>query len=80
MFEVGDLVEATRKITRFDHMSLLNVGERARITSVFNGERCQVVNIEIQGRLPVIDIVCFEDESPLKKISLNTTGVDHEAD
>ena len=72
MFEAEDAVVATEEIVRADRQSILRVGERATITAVYGGLEHQIVDVEIPGRLPMIDIVCFDDKSPLKR-SQNTT-------
>ena len=66
MFSVGDIVEATVRITRVDGRSVLNVGELAKISQVFEGKKHQIVAIEIKDRLPIMDIVCSSESYPLK--------------
>lgn len=70
MFNIGDIVKATRYIKRKDNKSLLNKGELAKIKLVFETENSQIVDIEIQGRLPMTDIVCVKnDKQPLENVN-----------
>ena len=66
--DVGDVVMATTKIKRTDGRSFLTRGEIAKITSVYHTDKSQIVGIEITGRLPMTDIVCHPDKSPLRKV------------
>lgn len=68
-FFMGDVVEATRTIVRHDGCSILHPGDLARVLCVFRAapHGPQIVALEIQGQLPIGDIVCFDDV-PLKII------------
>lgn len=59
-FKVGDVVEATVGISRQDHRSHLDPGERATISQIWqtSEEDPQIVGVVIDGRLPMRDIVC----------------------
>jgi hypothetical protein len=62
-FSVGDVVEATLRIARADGKSRINTGDSARILRVWRTKpnSPQIVDLEIQGQLPITDIVCFEN-------------------
>lgn len=66
MFKVNDIVEATRVINRIDRRSYLAIGETANIISVYEDDGHQIVGIEISGKKPITDIVCFNTKTPLK--------------
>jgi len=66
--KVGDMVEATAKIWRFDRRSELLPGERAKVSSVFRvDENTQIIGLEIEGKLPMGGIVCNEN-TPVRKV------------
>lgn len=62
-FKVGDIVEATAKIWRKDGRSELQCGDHAKVREVFQAtpESPQIIGLEIEGKLPIGDIVCFEN-------------------
>lgn len=68
-FKVGDIVEATAKIRRRDGGSELKPFDRATVRSVWQttSESPQIIGLEINGKLPMGDIVCFENV-PLRLI------------
>lgn len=66
-FLVGDTAVATKTIRRRDGRSVIRVGERVKITHVYEGEEYQIVSIEpFSGKLPMKD-VCCDIGGPLKK-------------
>ena len=77
ILKIGDTVEATKLWRRMDSRSFLKVGERARVSSVFQKDSAspQIIGIEITGRLPMGDIVCFDDV-PLKLVQPETEVAD----
>lgn len=62
-FKVGDVVIATEEITRKDFRSRLHRGEAAKITAVWrnNPESPQIVGVSIRNKMPMGDIVCYEN-------------------
>lgn len=62
-FKVGDIVEATGKIWRKDRRSELQPGDQAKVRDVWQTtpESPQIIGLEIKGKLPIGDIVCFEN-------------------
>lgn len=68
-FQIGDVVEATGRIWRIDRRSELQPGEQAKVREVFQAtpESPQIIGLEIEGKLPMIDIVCTE-HLPLRLI------------
>lgn len=66
-FKRGDTAIATKEISRRDNRSTVHVGERVKITSVYEGEKYQIVSIEpFSGKMPMNDVCCDMD-GPLKK-------------
>lgn len=61
-FNVGDIVEATTKIWRYDNRAELHPGDIARVRDVWQAspESPQIVGLDIEGKLPIGDIVCYE--------------------
>jgi hypothetical protein len=67
MFEVGDYAIATKEIRRVDNRSVVHIGERVKITDVFNGKNSTIVSIQpCKGGLGMIDICC-DHTGPLKR-------------
>jgi hypothetical protein len=62
-FNVGDTVRATKKFMRQDGKSTLGIGETARVSEVYRRslDAPQIITLDIDGRLPMGDIVCFAD-------------------
>ena len=62
-FRVGDIVEATSKIWRKDGRTELQPGDKATVSSVWqtNPDSPQIICLDIKGKLPMGDIVCFEN-------------------
>lgn len=73
-FKVGDIVEATESIQRFDGSSHLAPGETAKVSYVWQTtpDSPQIIALEIKGRLPMGDIVC-EENHPLKRVEHEQT-------
>lgn len=61
-FKVGDIVEATAKIWRRDGGSELQPGDQAKVREVWQTtpDSPQIIGLEIKGKKPMSDIVCFE--------------------
>lgn len=62
-FKIGDIVEATKKIWRKDGRSELFPGDKAKVIEVWQTtpESPQIIGLEIEGKLPIGDLVCFEN-------------------
>jgi hypothetical protein len=60
-FRVGDIVEATATIRRKDGRSELRPGDKATVRAVSktNPDSPQIIDLDIEGGLPMGDIVCF---------------------
>jgi hypothetical protein len=60
-FRVGDIVEATATIRRKDGRSELRPGDEATVRAVSktNPDSPQIIDLDIEGGLPMGDIVCF---------------------
>ena len=73
--KVGDTVEATGRIWRFDRMSELCPGDRATVSRVWQTTPTspQIIALEIKGKAPMGDIVCREN-TPLSLVSPNDRG------
>jgi hypothetical protein len=71
-FKVGDIVEATGHIWRFDRRSELSPGARAKVSEVSQTTPAspQIVGLEIEGKPPMRDIVCLESV-PLRLVPPN---------
>jgi hypothetical protein len=71
------------QIKRADNRSVVNPGEIATITHVYDctdGET-QIVSIEMSDRrMPMSDIVCFKDSSPLQRIKPAMTIAENSLD
>jgi len=77
MFTTGCRAKVLMEIRRKDHRSVVYPGEEVTITNVFNCQdgETQIVGIQMDdNRLPMIDIVCFKDKSPLMWVG-NQKGV-----
>lgn len=61
-FCVGDIVEATDIIYRRDRRSILQRGDKVRVRTVWqtNSDSPQIIGLDIEGKLPICDIVCSE--------------------
>jgi hypothetical protein len=70
--KVGDTVEATGRIWRFDRRSELSPGDRATVSGVWQTtpDNPQIIGLEIEGKAPMGDIVCLEN-TPLRLVSPN---------
>jgi hypothetical protein len=68
--KVGDTVEATGRIWRFDRRSELSPGDRATVSGVWQTtpDSPQIIGLEIEGKAPMRDIVCLEN-TPLRLVS-----------
>ena len=64
------MVEATTYIIRRDRRAGLRVGQSARVRSVFQGsvDRPQIVNLTTENGLIIGDLVCYADDSPIRKV------------
>jgi hypothetical protein len=62
-FKVGDTVKATKTFMRQDGKSTLGIGETARVSGVYRRslDAPQIISLDIDGKLPMGDIVCFAD-------------------
>ena len=74
-FRVGDIVEATSKIWRKDGRTELQPGDKATVSSVWqtNPDSPQIICLDIKGKLPMGDIVCFENV-PLRLVHSSNEG------
>ena len=74
MFTKGDRAKVLKQITRMDKRSTVMAGEEVTIACVYkcdDGET-QIVGIKMDDRrMPMGDIVCFKEGSPLRKITSN---------
>lgn len=63
VFKVGDAVVATDKIQRIDGRSTLRIGDRAKVSQVWRTtpESPQIIGLEIEGKMPMGDIVCYKN-------------------
>jgi hypothetical protein len=61
-FRVGDIVEATATFRRKDGRSELRPGDEATVRAVWKTtpDSPQIIDLDIEGGLPMGDIVCFE--------------------
>ena len=60
-FRVGDIVEATATFRRKDGRSELRPGDKATVRAVWKTtpDSPQIIDLDIEGGLPMGDIVCF---------------------
>lgn len=74
MFINGDRAKVLTQIQRVDKRSTVRAGEEVAITSVYNCDdgTTQIVGIKMDDhRMPMGNIVCFKEGSPLQKIHSN---------
>jgi hypothetical protein len=69
VFEVGDLVEATKKIWRVDYKATLHPGDKATVFRVFRVDpnSPQIVALRDKNGCILCDIVC-DDTVPFRKV------------
>ena len=61
-FKKGDRAIVTNTIRRHDNRSVASIGDAVDITDVYNGGGHQIVAISpVNGALPMVDIVCYEN-------------------
>lgn len=66
MFKVGDSALCTQMIKRLDGRSIVQPGERVKITGVYQGKNFTIVDIQpYSGAMPIRDICC-DASGPLK--------------
>jgi len=68
-FESGDIVVATVEIWRKDKKSRLMPGDKAKVSRVWKNKQggLQILDVEIDGQLPMIDIV-QDGDRPFRKV------------
>lgn len=61
IFQVGDIVEATKPFSRVDKRCHLEIGETAKVIRVerTDPQSPQIIALETKSGLWLIDIVCF---------------------